>query len=196
MSNALPVKARLASFIPRESDLCPLCNSQSESLEHIFLRCDFAKRIGFTSPWGMRPNEEDTCWDWLRRIWRLKEQGIDETRPFLYASISLDHIWRTLNALVHEQRSPDAVASITSIQKLFFEYSSTLVSPPTEQPILDWNPPFEGWIKVNFDVALPIQFQLAAKQFGVRFDPNSQKQRVDGKVICASGSRVAQRDGI
>lgn len=162
LSNALPIKARLASFIPSLSDLCPLCNSQSENLEHIFLRCDFAKRIWFTSPWEMRPNEEDTCWDWLRRIWRLKEQGIDETGPFLYASISLDHIWRTRNALAHKQRSPDAVASITSIQKLFFEYSSTLVTPPTEQPILDWNPPFEGWIKVNFDVALKHDTMICA----------------------------------
>ncbi|PON44436.1 hypothetical protein PanWU01x14_266710, partial [Parasponia andersonii] len=62
------------------------------------------------------------------------------------------HIWRTQNAIIHEKQVPDVRKSIEIVQKLYFEYTLGLQNPTWEPTTLAWTLPFEGWIKINFDV--------------------------------------------
>lgn len=71
--DALPTREKLAKLFPIEDLMCPLCNRHPESAEHLFLHCDVAQRIWFSSAWNLRtsPEHSPTMADWFRFIWDL-----------------------------------------------------------------------------------------------------------------------------
>ena len=89
-----------------------LCKGPLETLSHIFLDCDLARILWWSSPWPLntavfsfRPIS-----DWiLAIIYPIDWLAIpkDEVRSFqLFAALTLDHIWFSRNKLVHEALQP------------------------------------------------------------------------------------------
>ncbi|XP_060974253.1 uncharacterized protein LOC133039384 [Cannabis sativa] len=52
LSNALPIREILVKRIQIEDVTCPLCGEAEESMEHLFLYCNFAYHLWKSSPWG------------------------------------------------------------------------------------------------------------------------------------------------
>jgi ribonuclease HI len=50
LNNALPAKENLANRGIRCNPLCSLCNSKIETIDHIFLACDWTRQAWFSSP--------------------------------------------------------------------------------------------------------------------------------------------------
>uniref|UniRef100_A0A803QEC1 Reverse transcriptase domain-containing protein n=1 Tax=Cannabis sativa TaxID=3483 RepID=A0A803QEC1_CANSA len=99
LSNALPVCGTLARRIHINEETCPMCGAEAESIDHLFLYCDFANHIWRSSPWGVYPlyGSGGRAWDWVKFIWNLKLNGDDADKLFLYASITVDMIWKSRN---------------------------------------------------------------------------------------------------
>ncbi|POO03379.1 hypothetical protein TorRG33x02_005840 [Trema orientale] len=95
--------------------MCPLCNRHPESAEHLFLHCDVAQRIWFSSAWNLRPSSEHspTMADWFRFIWDLNATPCSEV--LVFSSVTLEAIWKTRNEAVHNNSSPSIHRLILTI---------------------------------------------------------------------------------
>ncbi|PON32978.1 hypothetical protein PanWU01x14_356590 [Parasponia andersonii] len=71
----------------------------------------------------------------LAALFTISTVGVDSVSAFLYASITMDHIWKTRNEVVQ------------------WKIYSKCGVPVT----ISWQPPLEGWVKINFDVAMGSQ---------------------------------------
>uniref|UniRef100_A0A803QC51 RNase H type-1 domain-containing protein n=1 Tax=Cannabis sativa TaxID=3483 RepID=A0A803QC51_CANSA len=81
-------------------------HKSEESMEHLFIYCNFAYHLWRSSPYGIMPvsNSGARVWDWVTSIWNLKSKGVDTDKLFLYASIVVDTIWRARNKKVAVKR--------------------------------------------------------------------------------------------
>jgi hypothetical protein len=50
LNNALPVKENLTKRGVRCNPLCSLCNEKIETIDHIFLKCEWTRQVWFSSP--------------------------------------------------------------------------------------------------------------------------------------------------
>ncbi|KAK7832800.1 putative ribonuclease h protein [Quercus suber] len=99
----LPTTSVLNSRFSLSSLNCYLCNNAVESLEHIFLHCDWVAQMWFTGPWplNMSHMHNVSIIDWVKMIINPK-LGLclegEEAKDFqLYAAILCDQIWLTRN---------------------------------------------------------------------------------------------------
>ncbi|XP_060972636.1 uncharacterized protein LOC133038486 [Cannabis sativa] len=99
LSKALPIRAEINKRFSIEDSSCPLCGRGEETFEHLFLSCEVAFHLWRSSPWGIYPvcNTGIQPWDWVKFIWDLKHKGVNADDVFLYASITVDTIWRIRN---------------------------------------------------------------------------------------------------
>uniref|UniRef100_A0A803QEG3 Reverse transcriptase zinc-binding domain-containing protein n=1 Tax=Cannabis sativa TaxID=3483 RepID=A0A803QEG3_CANSA len=154
LSDALPIRTLLAQRMSIEEISCPLCGAGEESMEHLFLYCNFAYHLWRSSPWGVYPVfDSGACiWDWVTFIWNMKSKGVNTDKLFLYASIVVDTIWMTRNEKVHNNSSGNIKHVIDSISFCCIDYESCLFELAVVVVSHVWSPPLVGWIKINCDV--------------------------------------------
>ncbi|XP_060960786.1 uncharacterized protein LOC133031321 [Cannabis sativa] len=154
LSNALPTRVSLARRMHIDEVLCPMCGREDETVEHLFLYCDFASHLWRSSPWGLMPVVDSGArmWDWVQFIWNLKSQGVDIDKVFLYASIVVDTIWKARNDKVHMNGLGSISKYIDSISCCYADYASSLLTHLKVAGSPVWVPPPEDWIKINCDV--------------------------------------------
>ncbi|XP_030505064.2 uncharacterized protein LOC115720039 [Cannabis sativa] len=164
LSNALPIRGLLAKRINIDELSCPLCGAAEESMENLFLHCDFVYHLWRASPWGIFPVPDfgSRVWDWVTFIWNLKTKGVDTDKLFLYASIVVDTIWRTRNDKVHNYYSSNINTGIDSISNCFTDYADCLLSPTVDVFPPGWSTPPEDWIKINYDVKVGGEYMCIA----------------------------------
>ncbi|XP_060963450.1 uncharacterized protein LOC133032977 [Cannabis sativa] len=65
LSKALPIRAILSKRFHLEDVACPLCGGGEETLEHLFLTCNWAFHLWWSFPWGIFPisNSGIRLWD-------------------------------------------------------------------------------------------------------------------------------------
>jgi len=63
--NILPTKCNLLKKGVHLDPICPLCSSCAEDNSHMFMHCDFAKMVWFSSPLGIHVPAELDVNDWL-----------------------------------------------------------------------------------------------------------------------------------
>jgi hypothetical protein len=69
--HAIPIRNKLSSKGIRCSPLCPRCNNGLETLDHVFMQCDWAKAVWFGSPMTIKfqnTSQELSLGDWLEKI--------------------------------------------------------------------------------------------------------------------------------
>ncbi|XP_030505324.2 uncharacterized protein LOC115720311 [Cannabis sativa] len=154
LSNALPVRGTLARRINIDDETCLLCGEEAESIDHLFLYCNFAYHIWRSSPWGvyLLNGSGGRVWDWVKFLWNLKLNGDDAEKLFLYASIAVDVIWKTRNDKVHNSTQGNLVNVINSISHCYTDYASYVFLSVLPVVTPSWTPPPKDWIKINCDV--------------------------------------------
>lgn len=106
---ALPTKQILATKFPIDSDCCLLCNSEVESIDHVFIHCPLARAIWF-SVWGLRIDMIG-----IGSLSQLIEFFLDnpealyqvsQVDSIIGGSITLEDLWKYRNGGVCESVSP------------------------------------------------------------------------------------------
>nr|DAD26288.1 TPA_asm: hypothetical protein HUJ06_027756 [Nelumbo nucifera] len=54
LNAAIPTRNRLKKWIPNFDSSCPLCGTEGESVDHLFLNCSIGKAVWFGSELGVR----------------------------------------------------------------------------------------------------------------------------------------------
>lgn len=90
---------------------CPMCNSNVETIEHVFLGCDIARIIWIQSDWNIDAFESFHISSWIKAISepsKYLEIPSKEVHDFqLFAAIAMDMIWYSRNQVVHNSSKID-----------------------------------------------------------------------------------------
>ncbi|XVF66356.1 hypothetical protein PTKIN_Ptkin10aG0029100 [Pterospermum kingtungense] len=67
-NDCLPTKAKLHSLIDTFTPICPMCEQENETTEHLFLLCPFARAVWFGSDLTIRMDlmEVTSLKDWIK----------------------------------------------------------------------------------------------------------------------------------
>jgi len=163
-TNALSTRENLLNLLEVDDPTCLLCNQESESICHLFLKCPIARALWFSTCWGFKAEEHTlrSHSDIVQLILNPPPSlcpAYDQWLVSLNMAFTLDEIWQTRNALLHLKAPVDIQASRQHILSKLRECSLFLSQPepPThETPILRWSPPPpQGYVKINTDAAIP-----------------------------------------
>ncbi|KAM6569370.1 hypothetical protein CsatB_017355 [Cannabis sativa] len=136
LAKALPVRSVIDRKFPIEEVSCPLYGIENETIKHLFLSCNVTFHLWRSSPWGIFPvcDTGIRMWDWVKFIWDLKNKGINSDEVFLYASLTVDTIWRIMNDKVHNNCLFDVTKCIDSIRSSFTVHHASVF--PCSTPCL------------------------------------------------------------
>ncbi|CAN6543682.1 unnamed protein product [Malus baccata var. baccata] len=146
------------------SPICPLCNSQDESIEHLFLFCPWVEVVWFGGMLNLRPiRQHVSSWaSWLVQM-GAAENGSAEVRinRISYIAFTCWHIWKSRcefqfnNQAIYPSRVVAAVSrSVTAYQESTFRQSSpSLLIQSSLGDGVQWSPPNQGVIKINVDAS-------------------------------------------
>ncbi|XP_058726925.1 uncharacterized protein LOC131598327 [Vicia villosa] len=101
VKNILPLRTNVCKKGISLDPSCPLCFEEAESAAHLFLRCDFIKRMLFAPPLGIRIPPVDDVMVWLLRTFRYKD-----TRLCQVLCIGLWKVWKARNDAVFNKVRP------------------------------------------------------------------------------------------
>lgn len=161
-TNFLPTKDNLCRFLDEGELIYPLCNSETESIVHLFALCPVAKAIWFNSQWGLRTEflSIASTSDFIQFL--FAPPFIDNSNRsqreelLLIGAILCDLIWRLRNQVQFEglkvrqedlvPRIMKAVAKHKNSRVPLDSLASLVVSGPQ-----NWVPPNCLSIKINVD---------------------------------------------
>ncbi|KAF7830694.1 reverse transcriptase [Senna tora] len=155
-SNALPCRDTLTSRGIQLQVHCPICNSDNETLAHLFSQCSETQKVWDVinlSP--INPADANKMCDWVHYN-ALKDTVVNYsiTHGILFI-FGLWEIWLARNSLIFENTSFDpSVVGKKAIFKAveFFHLTGSNIDPPLLKEIfISWSPPSEGWWKLNVD---------------------------------------------
>ncbi|KAL3825541.1 hypothetical protein ACJIZ3_021570 [Penstemon smallii] len=159
----IPTKKRLSCFLQIDNSGCPICNTETESLDHLFLRCPLSVALWFHSPWNFRVEafQNTPIRDWIALL--LCKDGIFFPSPklredfFIFAVCLFDTIWYHRNQIVHNglvspfqvllQRIKSSAAAHVKAQ-IHTRFSASFAASK-----LGWKPPEADWISANVDAS-------------------------------------------
>ncbi|CAL9007008.1 unnamed protein product [Prunus brigantina] len=164
ISKALATKLNLCKRKMNMNPICPLCDDQVESEEHLFFLCPWVKMVWFCSTFNYRVNTQSfTTFDqWLESLLKLPFPSSLDKRNFLTnISFLLWSIWKARCQFIFEGCKPEptrvlqmANSAAGDFLKACLPSNSTGI---THTEVLSnqshWTPPRIGWIKVNSDGA-------------------------------------------
>uniref|UniRef100_A0A2N9HMH7 Reverse transcriptase zinc-binding domain-containing protein n=1 Tax=Fagus sylvatica TaxID=28930 RepID=A0A2N9HMH7_FAGSY len=138
-SGILPTKQNLVQRLGFGDSKCPLCQTEDESLEHLFFKCSLSRAIWFGACEAIQSDliSPSTCQDFIKFICDLPlptstplRGNMSSINASIMFALTLDCIWSVRNK-AHE------------------------VSPlHSDQPVGFWSNPPEDFIKLNVDAAL------------------------------------------
>lgn len=99
--NILPTRGNLCKKGIKIDPVCPLCNLEPETSEHLFMRCNFAQVVWFSSSLGVHVPLDSTLNQWLHK-WLM---GKDTLGAQIFCSI----MWKLLyarNQIIFNQANP------------------------------------------------------------------------------------------
>jgi hypothetical protein len=132
-------------------------------LSHLFLECDLARLLWWSSPWPLITTSlvARPIVDWIAAIINpalLLAIPRKEVRKFqIFAALTLDFIWLSRNKLIFEGLKLDPVKASKSIAaslELHLIAWSGFVLPSL------WSAPLSSVVKGNFDVAIREDFAI------------------------------------
>ena len=82
LTGCLPLRSRLASRFSIFDITCPVCHSSIENSLHLFVFCDLARMVWFTSPWNLRMDSLELAspMHYLRFLWMMEAQESQTSR--------------------------------------------------------------------------------------------------------------------
>lgn len=144
------------------SPLCCVCDPHNESINHVFMDCDWAKAVWFASPLGINftTNGEETLNfnEWLTKI------IIHEARDIVQLVVAICYeIWKVRNKGALKELICLMLSVCNSAIKAIHELNSidalllcSVINPiPVPVSAVRWTPPIGNSFKMNVDAAGP-----------------------------------------
>jgi hypothetical protein len=128
INQAIPVRDNLTTKGIRCCPICPRCNKALETIDHVFLRCDWTRAVWFGSPLtlkGDRINREMSVHNWIREILiNNQKENIEIIIATFY------HIWKARNMLVFQ----DKEVPVMTVVKLAVDSANEYIKHSTNKP--------------------------------------------------------------
>ncbi|BFG40875.1 hypothetical protein CerSpe_271490 [Prunus speciosa] len=164
VSKALATRLNLCKRRVNVNPICPLCNDQVESKEHLLFLCPWVKMVRFCSTFNYRVNPQSfTTFDqWFKSLIQMKFPSSLDKRNFLTKiSFLLWFIWKARCRFIFDGCKPEPIHVLqmaNSAARDFLEACLPSISIGiTNREVLPaqplWSPPRLGWYKVNSDGA-------------------------------------------
>ncbi|KAG8363028.1 hypothetical protein BUALT_BualtUnG0012400 [Buddleja alternifolia] len=117
----LPTCDKLLRFMPHIDSLCLLCGRETETINHIFLCCNFSRRLWWSSKWAFRLDKYQN-WNitpWLEFILDRCNPAFDSMAQNLefttYAAVILASTWKYRNTVLHGEALDSIEALICQV---------------------------------------------------------------------------------
>lgn len=131
---------------------CALCTAiEPETLEHMFMRCEWSKRCWFSSMLSLRM---DTISEELRPWW---ESLLSTGDPEITGQVALIAwaIWKQRNEVIYQGVQPDIHKTTNMAHELWMEWqkhtNENKHKPERDEEEEGWTKPQEGTLKMNID---------------------------------------------
>ena len=164
-SGILPTKQNLVQRLGFGDSKCPLCQTEDESLEHLFFKCSLSRAIWFGACGAIWSDliSPSTCQDFIKFICDLPlptftplRGNMSSINASIMFALTLDCIWSVRNKVCFENSRIDILAIVHALDNRILEHiKAHEVSPlHSDQPVGFWSNPPEDFIKLNVDAAL------------------------------------------
>ncbi|KAI5338965.1 hypothetical protein L3X38_018237 [Prunus dulcis] len=178
----LQLRSHLHIFLPHINPDCPLCNSHSETINHLFATCSFTQSIWSCT--NMDPASSASNFDFLTWLGTLPAgYAPDGPNALSRALLICWQIWEAINNLVFKDVTPHPVRVLDMAGQVgleFWNQNVKHVMGPSAPLHIKWKPPPWGWVKLNFDGS--IRNNVAASGFVIRDS--------DGHVLLAGAKNI------
>jgi hypothetical protein len=197
---ALPTNLNFFTRMAKGDPSCPLCNSDFESVAHLFFKCQATKMFWFGTCWGIRADlflvNEDL--DVVKLVVNppiphsaqgMLKQNLDFA--FVQIALTLETIWRFRNQFVHQSKIENPMVSIKALEFRIVEHMQGMWSETklVSYKNLKWCPPLSGILKLNVDAAM---FQAAPMISVIARNESGLFVKAWVKLVHAFGSLVAK----
>ena len=118
--NILPIRANLCKKGIKIEPLCPMCNSATETVQHLFMECNFSKLNWFSSSLGIHVPSNCDLNNWLLG-WLEKEDMLGSQ---LFCT-TMWKMWSYRNQVVFNQISPYPPAVANAALDFIVEFNHT-----------------------------------------------------------------------
>jgi hypothetical protein len=158
LNKAIPVKDHLISRGIKCDPLCVRCNKSIETIDHVFLKCDWVRAIWFGSPLTINfnlLNNHQSFTDWLTTMLEnSKNEDMEKIISLIY------NIWNARNLFVFQNKDIPVMLVVQKSFAAWQEYKSTSKASPiaTSTPTFEshghniyWTPPPKNALKLNVD---------------------------------------------
>ncbi|XP_059445374.1 uncharacterized protein LOC132177155 [Corylus avellana] len=177
----LPTRANLVSRRVTEDPRCPICGLEEETTLHILWSCESAKDV-----WSTMGRQFQKSWcrgpTFLAVVEGLLGKCDDEDLQLLVGVTR--NIWRRRNEWIHEGKfiSPNDIVEVTNrgVEEYMKANMHNHSQRGDDESPTRWKAPENGWVKVNWDIAL----DKANGRIGVGVIVRNEA----GRVIAAKGS--------
>lgn len=156
LNNAIPVKDKLLKRGIRCAPLCAYCNDKLETIYHIFIECEWVRKVWFASPLTINLENSKTkhIQDWMDY---MASEARDAELQII--STTLYSIWRARNEREFEGKFIPPIAVMQRAMKILHEFKSNqhtrACSDPTDaektRNNTRWSLPPKGTLKLNVD---------------------------------------------
>ncbi|KAJ1378991.1 Ribonuclease H-like superfamily [Sesbania bispinosa] len=192
-SRSLPVRGALHRRHLAQDPLCPICSQEEESIDHLFLKCDWTRAFWFAAHPTLRPsvNHNSGFKEWLgEKLNLIKGLGEGSLAASTELAFSLWNIWKTRNNFVFKDEIVDNERVISKNREDFSQYLSAIspisqansVSNQARDRSTSWRPPRPGVYKLNVDAAFKQESGLGATTVIVR--------NAEGHLLTTTSSRI------
>lgn len=163
--NILPLRDNLWKKKVVQSKICPICQSEDETIEHALLLCDWTRPVWHGSQLQMVIQKEglSSIQNWLEgRLLQFQIQPEFKSYRIMVLFCSLWNIWKSRNLAWFEGKPPDPMTTMIQINGLCSDYASLLKETPiprsansedTSRVGKFWRPPVRGGFKINYDAS-------------------------------------------
>ena len=130
-SGILPTKQNLVQRLGFRDYKCPLCQTEDESLKHLFFKCSLSRAIWFGACEAIRSNliSPSTCQDFIKFICDPPlptstplKGNMSSINTSIMFTLTLDCIWSVRNKVCFENSRIDILAIVHALDNKILEH--------------------------------------------------------------------------
>lgn len=158
MNDCVSVRSKLARYVDSISNVCPLCEHEEETINHLFIDCEVTKRLWFSldaniagSILNVNPHE------WIKSWFQINNgSGKGQEYYIKFVSFAIWHIWKLRCSVVFDNDS-NVVALVNKELNDSNVNSMRCMNnnshPRQNRTLTPWQLPVGDFHKINFDAA-------------------------------------------